>query len=148
MYTENKKSIMFQNEVTDSENDSDEENENNFHLRKRRRRNICSTSESETELIEDEAKDTYCNIKRTSNNFIPKIHQFCSRNSGITKKMRRSSKIIDYFELFISQELVEYISDKTNYYWTQKSNNNMDTPPKNGSRRTVLLLRFVITDDT
>lgn len=101
MYIGNKKNIIFQNEITDSENNSNEENENNFHLHKRRRRNICSTSESKTELIEDEA-DTYCNITWTSNNFMPKIHQFSSRNSGMTKKMRRSSKIIDYFELFIS----------------------------------------------
>lgn len=56
------------------------------------------------ELIDDEAKDAYCNISWTSNNFIPKIHQFSSKMS---KKISRSSKIIEYFELFISQELVE-----------------------------------------
>jgi hypothetical protein len=69
IHTRNKKSIMFQNGITDSGNDSNSENENNFHLCKRRRRNICSTSESETELTDDEAKDAYCNIW-TSNNFI------------------------------------------------------------------------------
>ena len=56
MSTKHKNSIMFETEVTDSEN------ENNVHRCKRRRRNnICSTSESEAELIEDNTKDTQWN---------------------------------------------------------------------------------------
>lgn len=122
MYVRNKKSIMFENGLTDSE-----ENENNFNLPKRRRRYICSTSESEWESIEDDAKDTDCNITWTSKNFKPKIHRFSSKISGIRKKMRRSSPIINYFELFMSEELVQYIVDETNYYRAQKNNNSLDT---------------------
>lgn len=80
MYIRNKKSIMFENGLTDSE-----ENENNFNLPKRHRRYICSTSESESESIEDDAKDTDCNITWTSKNFKPKIHRFSSKTSGIRK---------------------------------------------------------------
>jgi len=118
MSTKHKKSIIFETEVTDFEN------ENNIYRCKRQRRNICSTSESDAELIED---NTQCNETWTSKNFTPKIHQFFSKNSGLKKKIGKSSKIIDYFELFICQELVEYIVDETNYYSAQKSNNNMDT---------------------
>lgn len=113
---------MFENGLTDTE-----ENENNFDLPKRRRRNICSTSESESESIENDAQNTDCNIPWTSKNFEPKIHPFFTRNSGIKKKIPRSSPIIDYFELFISEELVQYIADETNYYRAQKYDNNLDT---------------------
>lgn len=67
-----------------------------------------------------------CNITWTSKNFKPKIHPFFSRNSGMKKKICRSSQIIYYFELFIFQELVLYIANETNYCRVQK-NNNLDT---------------------
>ncbi|KOX71828.1 hypothetical protein WN51_03639, partial [Melipona quadrifasciata] len=41
--------------------------------------------------------------------------------------IRRSLKIIDYFQLFISEELIEIIVNETNYYWAQQSNNNVNT---------------------
>jgi len=81
MSTKHKKSIMFETEVTDSEN------ENNVYRCKRQRRNICSTSESDAELIEGNTKDTQCNETWTSKNFTPKIHQFSSKNSGLKKKI-------------------------------------------------------------
>lgn len=114
---------MFENGLTDTQ-----KNENNFNLPKRRRRNnICSTSESESESIENDAQNTDCNITWKSKNLKPKIHPFSTRNSGIKKEIPRSSPIIDYFELFISEELVQYVVDETNYYWAQKYNNNLDT---------------------
>lgn len=114
---------MFENGITDTE-----ENENNFNWPKRRRRNICSTSDSESESVKNDAENTNCNITWTSENFMPQIHTFSTRNSGIKKKLPRSSFILDYFELFFSEELVQYIADKTNDYRAQKTNNNLDTP--------------------
>ncbi|KAL2731758.1 piggyBac transposable element-derived protein 4-like [Vespula squamosa] len=55
------------------------------------------------------------------------IHTFSTRNSGIKKKLLRSSSILDYFELFFSEELVQYIADEINDYRAQKSNNNLNT---------------------
>lgn len=66
MYGGNKKNIMFENGLTDTE-----ENENNFNLPKRRRRNICNTSDSESESIENDAENTKCNITWSSKNFMP-----------------------------------------------------------------------------
>lgn len=123
MYERNKRNIMFENEITDTE-----ENDNNFNWPKRRRRNICSTSDSESESVKNDAEKTKCNITWTSENFMPQIHTFSTRNSGIKKKLPRSSSILDYFELFFFEELVQYIADETNDYWAQKSNNNLDTP--------------------
>ncbi|XP_014483478.1 PREDICTED: piggyBac transposable element-derived protein 4-like isoform X2 [Dinoponera quadriceps] len=127
MFTGNKKSNRFKNELTDSEYDENFENENNFNLRKRRRTNVMhSSSESETELIEG-SNDTNCDITWTKKIFVPKIHQFTSENSGIAKQICRSSKIIDYFQLFISEELVEIIVNETNYHWARQNNNNVNT---------------------
>ena len=113
--------------LTDSEYYENFENENNLNLCKRRRTNVIySSSESETELIE-ESNVTNCDITWTKKNFVPRIHQFNSKSSGIAKQIRRSSKIIDYFQLFISEELVEIIVNETNYYWAQQSNNDVNT---------------------
>ncbi|CAD1478543.1 unnamed protein product, partial [Heterotrigona itama] len=111
MYARNKRNMMFENGITDTE-----ENENNFNLLKRRRRNICSTSDSESDSVENDAENTKCNITWTSKNFMPQIHTFSTRNSGIKKKLPRLASILDYFELFISEELVQYIADETNDY--------------------------------
>lgn len=55
----------------------------------------------------------------------PKIHDFIVRNSGI--QANYSWKIINYFQLFVSEELVKYIVEQTNNYWRQKNNNNVIT---------------------
>ena len=109
MYERSNRNIMFENGITDTEED-----ENNFNWPKRLRRNICSTSDSESESAENDAENTKCNITWTSENFMPRIHTFSTRNSGIKKKLTRSSSILDYFELFFSEELVQYIADETN----------------------------------
>lgn len=104
--------ILFLNGLTDSEYDSDDENENNFTLRKKRR-NIRSTSESEAE--KDEKDDINCHTW-TTKTFIPKIHQFTQEDSGIKKNITRLVKAIDYFELFVSEEVVQFIVTETNHY--------------------------------
>ncbi|CAD1476217.1 unnamed protein product, partial [Heterotrigona itama] len=86
----------------------------------RRTNVIYSSSESETELIE-ESNDTNCDITWTKKNFVPKIHQFISKSSGIAKQIRRSSN--HYFQLF-ELEIIVY---ETNYYWAEQSYNNVNT---------------------
>lgn len=116
MFTGNKKGICFINGLTDSEYDENFENENNFNLPKRRKTNVIySNSESETDLIE-ESNDTNCDIIWMKKHFVAKIYRFTSKCSGIAKQIPRSSKIIDYFELFISEEFVEIIVNESNYY--------------------------------
>lgn len=118
------KSILFLNGLTDSENGSEIENVDNFTLkRKRRYICVCSTSDSEVENNEGDNKD-YCD-SWTTNTFIPKIHPFTAENTGILANISRSAEIIDYFELFASDEFVQYIVNETNDYWLKKNNNNM-----------------------
>lgn len=116
------KRIQFLNGLTDSENDSESENVDNFTLKKKRRY-ICNTSDSEVENNERDNND-YCD-SWTSNTFIPKIHPFTPENTGIIANISTSAKIIDYFELFASDEFVQYIVNETNDYWLKKNNNNM-----------------------
>jgi len=73
----------------------------------------------------EEDNDDYCN-SWTSKTFIPKIHQFTPENTGIIPNISKSVKIIDYFQLFISEEFVQFIVNETNKYWSKKNNNMKD----------------------
>ncbi|KAL6417911.1 hypothetical protein ACFW04_014253 [Cataglyphis niger] len=119
----NRGNKRFINGLTDSESDENCTNENNFNRRKRRINVIYSSSESETELTQ-EVDNTNCEVKWSNNHFVPKIHRFNPKHSGITNQIRLSSQIIDYFQLFISDELVDIIVEESNYYLAQKTNNN------------------------
>ncbi|CAK9834553.1 PiggyBac transposable element-derived protein 4 [Anthophora retusa] len=122
--------ILFHDRSTDSENDSNDQNQNNVTLqRKKRKRTICSTSDSESEKIE--ANDS-CRDIWTSKRFLPKIHKFSSKDSGIKENISRSAKILDYFQLFVSEELVELIARETNEYYSQKNNNNINNSEETG----------------
>lgn len=92
--------------------------------RKKRRLNVLSTSESE-EIEENRVESAgVSNMVWTTAKFKPKFHHFNPRNSGIQSGIRHSWKIIDCFQLFVSEELMEYIVEKTNINWQQKNNNN------------------------
>lgn len=94
------KRIRSCNGLIDSNSDSDNENEINV-IPHRNRRAICSTSESE-------------------------IHNFTVANSGIKRNINRSEKILDYFQFFVSEELVELIVRESNQNWSRKNNNNVN----------------------
>ncbi|KAK2578713.1 hypothetical protein KPH14_000840 [Odynerus spinipes] len=81
---------------------------------------------AESEEIEENCVESAAvsNLVWTTEKFKPKVHNFNPRNSGIQTGIKISWKIIDYFQLFVSEELMEYIVEKTNSYWQQKKNNN------------------------
>ncbi|CAK9832666.1 PiggyBac transposable element-derived protein 4 [Anthophora retusa] len=118
----NSKRNLFFNGLTDTEYDSENENENNFIVH-RKKRITCDTSHSEVEK-DDEDNDDHCDTW-TSKSFVPKIHPFTVKHAGIIPNISRSAKFIDYFELFVSKEFVQYIANETNDYWSKKENNNM-----------------------
>ncbi|EFN67636.1 PiggyBac transposable element-derived protein 4, partial [Camponotus floridanus] len=62
--------------------------------------------------------------------FIPKIHQFTPEHTGIIPNIIRSAKIIDFFQLFVSEKFVQFIVNETNEYWSKKNNNNMKDTEK------------------
>lgn len=104
--------------------DSCNESESEIVPRKKRRLNVLSTSESEE--IEENCVESAAvsNMVWTTAKFEPKVHHFNPRNSEIQSGIRNSWKIIDYFQLFVSKELMQYVVEKTNSYWQQKKNNN------------------------
>lgn len=94
--------------------DSCNESESEIVPRKKRRLNVLSTSESEE--IEENCVESAAvlNIVWTTAKFESKVYQFNPRNSGIQKRIKILWKLIDYFKLFVSEELMEYIVEKTN----------------------------------
>jgi len=115
---------------TDSDNCSENESNIEIAFHKERRLNVLSTSESE-EIEDNNAQNTVSsNIIWTMTKFSPvTIYDFTVRNSGIQAGINYSWKIIDYFQLFVSEEyieeLIEYIVEKTNNHWQQKNSNNL-----------------------
>ncbi|KAI4473362.1 hypothetical protein M0804_015378 [Polistes exclamans] len=104
------------NSLFDSDSDSDLENQINV-IPRRNRRAIYSTSELEIEQTEtqDDNSEVW-----TSKTFVPNIHQFAVADSGIKKNINRSAKILDFFQLLLSEELVELIAREREYWSKDK----------------------------
>ena len=62
----------------------------------------------------------------TLKTFVLKIYKFAVVDSGIKRNINRSAKILDFFQLLFSEELVELIARETNRYWSWKNNNNVN----------------------
>lgn len=122
------KRILSSNGLTYSDSDSDNENQINV-IRPRNRRAIYSTSESEAQQIE--THDNNFEVW-TSKTFVPKIYKFAVANSGIKENIHESAKILDFFQLLFSVELVESIARETNRYWSRKNHNNVNMSDETG----------------
>jgi len=112
------------NEMYDKSSDSDSDTAINICARKKaisiRRKNVLSTSESESEdYVEDVLPSTSSNnIQWAMENVQLRFHNFNTSNSGLQRDdINFSSAILDYFQLFFSPDLVDFIVDKTNNYW-------------------------------
>lgn len=129
------------------ENDSNScsENESNMKIApyKKRRLNVLSTSKSEEiRIITRKVQSHQILFGRKFN---PKIHDFTARNSGLQVGINYSSKIIDYFQLFVNEELIEYIVEKTNNYWQQKSNTNLIAGTELSELYCFIAISFLMT---
>lgn len=110
--------------IDDSETESDVENalNNNIKIQKLRRVRNRIISSSEEEYIHTELEETSCEIMDWSyQNLRPQIHKF--KSNGMKVKLNRFSSALDYFQLFFSEELVQFIVERTNMY----RNYRMDT---------------------
>jgi hypothetical protein len=117
-------------EIPSSNNLTDSDNESQINvIRQRNRRAIYSTSESEAEQIESHNNNSEV---WTSKTFVPKIYKFAVAGSGIKRNVNRSAKILDFFQLLFSEELVELIARETNRYWSRKNNNNVNMSDETG----------------
>ena len=57
--------------------------------------------------------------------FKPVIHKFNNKNSGVKVNINRKSSILDIFEIFISEELIEFIVERSNKYYENDTRSNV-----------------------
>ncbi|XP_015185818.1 PREDICTED: piggyBac transposable element-derived protein 4-like [Polistes dominula] len=113
-----------------SDSDSDIEINNNCARRKVMsipNINVLSTSESEEDYVVDALPPSSSNnMQWTIENVDLKFHEFNASNAGLLRDdIKFSSSVLDYFEIFFSSELVNFIVDKTNNYWAHTVNDNI-----------------------
>ncbi|XP_017790882.1 PREDICTED: piggyBac transposable element-derived protein 4-like [Habropoda laboriosa] len=110
---------------TDSESCDENESYINTAYRRKRRLNVPSISESEETDDVNVQSTNPSNITWTSKKFKPIIHDFTQQQSGIQTNISSSWEFLQYFQLFVSEELVEFIVEKTNNYWRQINPNDL-----------------------
>ena len=78
--------------------------------------NVLNTTDSDDSEIENNnAQRTILpNVILTTEIFDPKIHDFTLRNSSTQADITYSWKVINYFQSFVSEELVECVVEKIN----------------------------------
>ncbi|XP_066600736.1 piggyBac transposable element-derived protein 4-like [Prorops nasuta] len=98
-----RRKILFGNRSTDSESELEDENQNNVTLQRKKKLYVVLLTQKQRRL----------------------------KDSGIKGNISRSAKMLDYFQLFVSEELVGLIVRETNEYWEQK-NDNINNSDKTG----------------
>lgn len=86
---------------------------------------MLSSYESEDSDMPEE--ETFGELIWSFENLEPRVHEFDSRNSGMTSRLNQSATPFDYFQLFFSHELVSFIVERTNEY--RKFNMNISKRP-------------------
>jgi len=104
------------------------------------RKNILSTSEFEEQNSTTPEKDILY-ITWTTKPARPKVHSELSRqNSGIRVPINYSASILNYFQLFFSENFVEFIVNTTNDYEKRIDNNVLTHFTRDFSCRNVSFL--------
>ncbi|KAL2731776.1 LOW QUALITY PROTEIN: piggyBac transposable element-derived protein 4-like [Vespula squamosa] len=111
---------------------SEDEKINTNLIRERRTRNykrfrqiISSTSEYEKDTSTESGRDL-TEITWTNELFRPTIHKFSSKHSGIKASISSSASILNFFQLFCSENFINFIVGTTNDY-----RNNLDENTNN-----------------
>lgn len=86
--------------------------------------NVLSTSESQETDNVNVRNTNQSDITWTSKKFRLIIHDFTKQQSGIQTNIR-SWGFLQYFQLFVSEKLVEFIVEKTNNYWRQINSDDL-----------------------
>ncbi|XP_043524705.1 piggyBac transposable element-derived protein 4-like [Frieseomelitta varia] len=112
---------------SDSEETSDFEMPIPFYKRIIKKRRVLTESESDSsDSLESEENKTEVTSKQkkrentfswTQGDFQPVIHEFDDKNSGIKASVNRQSSILDIFQIFFSEELIEFIVEQSNKYY-------------------------------
>lgn len=121
---------------SDSEETSDFEMLVPFYKRKLKKRRLSfSSSESEDNSTKAALKQTKrkTTFSWTQRDFQPIIYEFDDENSGIKTNINKQSSILKIFQIFFSEELIEFIVEQSNKY----SENNTKDDIYNSNATTV-----------
>lgn len=112
--------------VNETASESCDENESHINTANQRKRllNVLSTSESQETDNVNVRSTNQSDITWTSKKFRLIIHDFTKQQSGIQTNIR-SWGFLQYFQLFVSEKLVEFIVEKTNNYWRQINSDDL-----------------------
>lgn len=118
--SKNLRKLQVLNILDESETDSDNCSEHVWNIKiapcRKRQLNVLSTTDSDDfEIENNNAQRTILpNVVWTTEKFCSKIHDYTVRNSSTHVDINYSWKIINYFQSFVTEELVECIVEKTN----------------------------------
>ncbi|XP_043524386.1 piggyBac transposable element-derived protein 4-like [Frieseomelitta varia] len=96
-----------------------------------------NTDKYDTTDDSDSCSDSEATVKETKNklswiqrDFQPVIHEFDDKNSGIKASVNKQSSILDIFQIFFSEELVEFIVEQSNKYYENGTKDDVTTAPE------------------
>ena len=106
-----------------------------INVKSKRKRAIILSSDSEVEELT--AKNKELNTWSRAN-LNPHIHTFIDEDCGIkTENIKDTFNVLDYFQIFFSENLVGDIVNTTNSYYRHLSSNNISSSLKNWSDTTI-----------
>lgn len=152
MMTNNRKRLIDGSNNYSDLSESDEINSNlareRPHRNSRRFREMRSiTSEYEEDCSSKSEKDL-TDIRWASDLFQPTFHKFNSQHSGIKASIRYSASILDYFQLFCSEDFISFIVGTTNSYCSSLDKNHNTINSQNTSLPEMycfLALKFLMS---
>ena len=106
-----------------------------INVKSKRKRAIILSSDSEVEELT--AKNKELNTWSRAN-LNPHIHTFIDEDCGIkAENIKDTFNVLDYFQIFFSENLVGDIVNTTNSYYRHLSSNNISSSLKNWSDTTI-----------
>lgn len=106
-----------------------------INVKSKRKRAIILSSDSEVEELT--AKNKELNTWSRAN-LNPHIHTFIDEDCGIkAENIKDTFNVLDYFQIFFSENLVGHIVNTTNSYYRHLSSNNISSSLKNWSDTTI-----------
>lgn len=105
-------------------------------VKSKRKRAIILSLDSEVEELTAKNKEELNTWSRANLN--PHIHTFIDEDFGIkAENIKDIFNVLNYFQIFFSENLVREIVDATNNYYRHLSSNNISSSLKNWSDTTI-----------
>jgi len=118
------------------------------HRNSRRFREMRSITPEYEEDCSSKSEKDLTDIRWASDLFQPTFHKFNSQHSGIKASIRYSASILDYFQLFCSEDFISFIVGTTNSYCSSLDKNHNTINSQNTSLPEMycfLALKFLMS---